>query len=68
LHALEAVETAFTAGEAYAGQVAAFLISKGWALEKRDRHWQGATTLSNNAATNITVTFYLRKKKRFGLF
>lgn len=62
------METLFPAGEQLAGETVAYLLEKGWKLLKRERQAQGASTLSNEAATNIAVTFHLQGKKRFGLF
>jgi hypothetical protein len=62
------METLFPAGEQLAAEVTAHLLEKGWQLVKRERQAQGASTLSNFAATNVTVTFHLQRKKRFGLF
>lgn len=62
------LETLFPAGEQLAGETAAYLLEKGWSLLRRERQAQMADTLSNFAATNITVTFHLERKKRFGLF
>lgn len=62
------METLFPDGERLAGESVAWLLEKGWQLLKRERQAQSASTLSNFASTNITVTFHLQRRKRFGLF
>lgn len=62
------LETLFPAGEQLAGETAAYLLERGWTLLRRERQAQLSDTLSNFAATNITVTFHLQRNKRFGLF